>query len=94
MSNPCSDPLCEGNCPGCKNGQVWCQDPRCSPFCPGQQCIMPRDFEFNGNLVMATIILSLLTILFILWFIYGPQFFEEHSDHERAGVVVPDEMMK
>lgn len=93
MSNPCNEPVCGGNCPGCKDGQRWCQDPRCSPYCAGEQCIFPSDFDFNGNIIVITIVLSLLAILFILWFIYGPQYFEEHNDHERANVIVPTEYL-
>ena len=87
----CSDPLTcpDGNCPGCKNGQTWCQDPRCSPFC--RNCAMQQDHDFNGTIVVIVIIICLLAILFIMWYAYGPQLLHPHSDHVRAGVIVPNQ---
>ena len=76
-----------GNCVGCRNGQIWCQDPRCAPYCSG--CAIPNDHDFNLNMVVIIILFCLLAILFIVWFVYGPQLFEQHSDHERANVIVP-----
>ena len=92
MSNPCSDPVsCPGgNCIGCKNGNIWCQDPRCAPYCQG--CAIPDDHDFNGNMVVTVILICLVALLFIVWFIYGPSLFEPHNDHERANVLVPEEM--
>ena len=89
MSNVCSDQLtCSGgNCIGCRNGQTWCQDPRCSPYCA--YCAIPKDHDFNANIVMTVILVSLTAILFIVWFVYGPQLFESHNDHVRANVIVP-----
>lgn len=83
-----------GNCIGCKNGQIWCQDPRCDPYCPGTICKYPGpEHDFNANLMMVVILISLITILIIVWFIYGPQLFESHSDHSRANVLVPEEYL-
>lgn len=90
MSNPCADNItCNGgNCTGCRNGQVWCQDPRCQPNCP--TCDYPGDeHDFNAGMVIVIILICLIAILFIIWFVYGPQLFEPHSDHERANVIVP-----
>lgn len=88
----CADPLtCPGgNCVGCRNGQVWCQDPRCQPYCGG--CAIPSTFDFNANMTIIVILLCLITIFFIVWFVYGPQLFEEHNDHKRANVIVPSYM--
>lgn len=87
----CTDPvICPGgNCVGCLNGQIWCQDPRCAPFCPGSVCKYPHDHDFNANMMMTVIIISLVAILFIVWFIYGPQLFTSHSNHSQAGIIQP-----
>ena len=92
MSDHCSNPdMCPGgNCPGCRNGKVWCQDPRCGPYC--QNCAVPKSFDYNANAVFLVILICLLAALFIVWFVYGPAFFRAHSDHERANVIVPAEM--
>lgn len=89
MTDRCSDPvLCpNGNCPGCKNGQLWCQDPQCSPYCPSTTCIMTSSHDFNANMMILIIIVCLIVIFFIIWFSYGPQLFEHHDDHERANVI-------
>ena len=91
----CSDPVtCPGgNCIGCKDSEIWCLDPRCSPFCPEDACAIPDDHDQNANVVIAIILLSLVSILFIFWFMYGPQLFEHHDDHARANVIVPQEYM-
>jgi hypothetical protein len=89
-SDYCSSPLCKGstNCPGCfEDGQINCYDTRCQPNC--RSCEVPSSYYFNGNIVFTILLFTLLTILFVLWFVYGPGFFEQHSDHERAKVIVP-----
>ena len=92
MTN-CKDPLtCKnGDCIGCNNGNVWCLDPRCAPYCSNPSCVYPYDHDFNANMVIVTILLCLFTIFFIVWFIYGPQLIESHSDHARAGVIMPSD---
>lgn len=50
---------------------------------------MKEDQDSAGNIVVIVILVCLLAILFIVWFMYGPRLFESHSDHARAGVVVP-----
>lgn len=72
-------------------GNVWCQDPRCQPNC--QNCAIPKNHDFNANVVVIIILICLTTILFIVWFIYGPQLFENHDDHTRANVIVPEEYL-
>lgn len=92
MSNHCSDPVSckDGNCPGCKDGQLYCSDPRCSPYC--QDCAFPvQTHDFNGGMVIVVILICLIAIFFIVWFVWGPQFFQSHDDHDRAYVIVPDE---
>lgn len=96
MSNYCSDPgaCLNGNCIGCKNGQPWCQDPRCAPYCPGSVCKFESSHDFNGYMVVIIILICLVTILFIVWFAYGPQLFEHHDDHIRANVIIPESYYK
>lgn len=78
-----------GNCPGCQEGEIWCQDPRCFPNCPGDVCMIPEDYNFTTNVVIACIIVCLFVILFIVWFAYGPKFFFRHGYKER--IVFPIE---
>lgn len=87
--NPCSNnKFCpDGNCTGCKDGQIWCQDPECQPYCAG--CAIQEATDFNGSMVVIIILICLIAILFIVWFVYGPGLFETHNDHERAGVIMP-----
>lgn len=72
-----------------------------SNSCPNDNCVddnqSPVSIEthdFNANMVMIIILICLMTIFFIVWFIYGPQLFEKHSDHERANVIVPIELQQ
>ena len=89
MSTHCSNSLAcsNGNCIGCRDGKLWCQDPRCSPYC--SECGIPPDHDFNANMIMIIILFCLITILFIVWFVYGPQLVEHHDDPIRANVIVP-----
>lgn len=91
----CSDPVtCPGgNCIGCKNSEIWCQDPRCAPNCPSQGCSIKNSHDQNVNIVITIILISLVAILFIYWFMYGPELFQPHDDHARANVIVPQEYM-
>lgn len=79
-----------GNCIGCKNGEIWCQDPKCQPYCP--QCLKHPDSDYNANIVIAIILMCLISILFIVWFAYGPSLFIQHNDHQAAGVVLPSSL--
>lgn len=87
----CSDQICQngGYCPGCKDGQIWCQDPQCAPYCQG--CNISQYHEFAVNMTVIIILICLIVILFIIWFIYGPSFFEPHADYNRANIIVPKE---
>ena len=66
-----------GNCPGCKNGAVFCDDPRCYPNCPGCN----TKTTSNSNWWLGTIILVLLGILLVLAFIIG---YSWYNDRKRA----------
>lgn len=76
--NPCTDYCPGGNCPGCLNGSVWCQDPRCQPYC--STCGINPSTDFNGTMVVIIILLCLASMLFIIWFVYGPKYFSTHDD--------------
>lgn len=68
-----------GNCPGCQDGVLWCADPRCSPFC--QECAAPPYFDGITNATFALIVLTLLLLLFVIWYLYGPPLFRPHTQH-------------
>ena len=89
--DPCSDPFCQNGlyCPGCKDGQVWCQDPKCSPNCTS--CNITPNHDFNVNMTVIIILVCLIALLLIVWFIYGPQFFQPHDDYKRANIIAPQE---
>jgi hypothetical protein len=42
-------------------------------------------------MVMTIIIIALVAILFVVWFMYGPGFFEPHDDDARANVISPED---
>lgn len=61
----CSDPSCkDGNCEGCKNGELWCQDPRCDPHC--RECNPPDQQEVAVNWVFGIVIALLIIIILML----------------------------
>ena len=68
MSNICSDNIqCpNGNCVGCRNGQLYCNDPRCYPNC--KNCDTTTS---SGNWIIVLIILILLGVLLVMSFVIG-----------------------
>lgn len=68
----CSNILCEnGNCIGCKNGQLYCQDPRCFPNCPNcenttDDCVNTKD-GWDWALLIIILSLSLVLLLLLAW---------------------------
>lgn len=79
MSNPCSATTClNGNCPGCRNGQLYCSDPRCYPNCAG--CTTSEGSNSN-NWIIVTIILVLLGVLLVMGFIVG---YSWYKDRQKA----------
>jgi uncharacterized protein (DUF983 family) len=82
----CSSSKCtKGFCPGCKNGQTWCDDPRCHPYC--ETCHIQSDNDYNAGMVIIILIICLFAILFIVWFVYGPQLFHPHSDNSKINYI-------
>lgn len=78
MSNRCSTSTClNGNCPGCKNGVLFCEDPRCFPNC--QDC--NTNTASNSNWILITVILILLGILLLLAVVVGFGWF---TDRKKA----------
>jgi len=74
MSARCADTSnCpDGNCIGCRNGELYCEDPRCYPNCEG--CNITTS---SGNWIIITIILILLGALLVMAFIIGFDWFNK-----------------
>lgn len=74
MSNRCADTSnCpDGNCEGCKNGEIFPDDPRCYPDCPDAKVTTS-----SGNWIIITIILILLGALLVMAFIVGFDWFNK-----------------
>lgn len=74
MSNRCADTsTCpDGNCEGCKNGEIFPDDPRCYPDCPDAKVTTS-----SGNWIIITIILILLGALLVMAFIVGFDWFNK-----------------
>jgi len=66
MSNlVCTGPHCpDGNCVGCRNGQLWCGDPRCSPNCPN--CPSNQN-TWSVTVIIIIIIVALILIGLVIW---------------------------
>lgn len=74
----CSQKMCSQiNCSGCKDGKVWCEDPSCAPYCRG--CRPPKGHEQGINMVFASILVILLTIVAVLIIFYGPRWAIYHD---------------
>ena len=79
MSNPCSASTClNGNCPGCRQNNLYCEDPRCYPDCAG--CTTSEESNSN-NWILVTIILVLLGVLLVMGFIVG---YSWYKDRQKA----------
>lgn len=88
----CQDPVtCPGgNCPGCKNGQIWCQDTRCLGYCTN--CLPDETTDRFGYSILFVIIIVLLLILFTIWITYGHQvayYYVPNYQLEEKGYAVP-----
>lgn len=88
----CLDPITcpDGNCSGCKNGEIWCQDPRCDPQCAN--CVYDQTADRFGYSVMFLIIVAILLIIFAIILTYGHQtmyYFVPNSQLEEKGYLVP-----
>jgi uncharacterized protein (DUF983 family) len=65
MSHPCSGPSCpNGDCTGCRNGNLWCGDPRCSPNCPGCQSNVNT---WSVIVIIIVVIIALIIIGIAIW---------------------------
>lgn len=66
--HPCSGPSCiDGNCTGCRNGNLWCNDPLCSPNCPG--CPSNND-TWSTVVIIIVIIIGLVLIGIVIWLLW------------------------
>jgi hypothetical protein len=63
----------QGNCIGCKDGQIWCADPRCEPYC--SNCAIDTAHDFNANIVTIIILACLAAMLLIMLIFHGPTVF-------------------
>lgn len=62
---PCSTITCpNGNCIGCRGGNLWCQDPRCAPNCPGCQS---NNSTWSVIVIIFVIIIGLILIGAVIW---------------------------
>lgn len=69
MSSRCSSENCEnGNCEGCKDGELFCNDPRCYPDCPDCDTQVKTR---SGDWIIALIILILVGVLLVFFIILG-----------------------
>ncbi len=77
--NPCQISSCvDGNCPGCRNGQLWCDDDRCFPNCIGCPKQPHRDSSTVWLLIFFIIVIFII-ILIIHFYIRA----------NRASIVIP-----
>lgn len=62
----CQLASCEGgNCPGCKDGNLFCDDPRCHPNC--EDCPPPSDLTFANVLIVILIIIAIIAVIIIIY---------------------------
>jgi len=93
MSSPqCNNPTTcpDGNCIGCKNGQVWCQDPRCDPQCT--DCVFDREADNFGYLTFFIIITVFALIIVTIVVTMGHRtlyYYVPNSQLESKGYLVP-----
>lgn len=86
--DPCTELTClDGNCAGCKDGQLWCDDPRCEPFC--RACEPPENYNSVINVMMLTFIVIVLLLIFVLMYMYGPRFVIMH-DGDQSRPYIPN----
>ncbi len=75
----CQNTDCQdGNCPGCKNGNLWCDDPRCHPNC--EDCPL-NDNTFVTFLIVIFVIFGLLLLGFIIYAIWKGNRPDEINPH-------------
>lgn len=89
----CQDPVScpDGNCIGCRNGQLWCQDPRCVGLCT--DCGYDEDRDRFGYVVFFLIIVSLVLVVVIICLTYGHQmvyYYVPNYQLQQKGYVVPN----
>ncbi len=68
----------DGNCSGCKNGNLWCDDPRCHPNC--EDC-PPNDNTFITFLIIVFVIFGLFLLGFLIYAIWKGNRPDEINHH-------------
>ena len=70
--NPCQEKSCVGgNCPGCRDGHLWCDDPRCHPYCRG--CQENDNSNTFDLIIFGVIILAFVIIIIIVYVSLKPK---------------------
>lgn len=69
---PCAPEICpNGNCPGCKDGNLYCSDIRCSPYCAG--CKIDENDNYNSTVFILSIMICLIVLAFIIFMFFTPK---------------------
>ena len=62
--NPCQISSCtDGNCPGCRNGQLFCDDVLCHPNCAGCPKQPHRDSSSIWLLIFIIIVIFIIILI-------------------------------
>jgi hypothetical protein len=65
MNSHCVKPSCkDGNCVGCKNGEVWCNDPRCHPYC--RECHLTQNSDTVGYFFLLIFVIGIIMIIILI----------------------------
>lgn len=54
-----------GNCEGCKNGELNCKDPTCFPYCTG--CSMQQQHTTAANYSMGVVLILMITLFLVVF---------------------------
>lgn len=71
-----------GNCPGCRNGNLWCGDTRCHPNC--EDC-PKNDNTFITFVIIVFVIFALFLLGFLIYAIWKANRSDEITHHYVIG---------
>lgn len=75
----CQNSSClNGNCSGCRNGNLWCGDPRCHPNC--EDC-PKNDNTFITFVIVIFVIFGLFLLGFLIYAIWKADRSDEITHH-------------
>lgn len=75
----CQNSSClNGNCPGCRNGNLWCGDTRCHPNC--EDC-PKNDNTFVTFVIIIFVIFGLFLLGFLIYAIWKANRSDEITHH-------------